>query len=173
MQFQVPQFIESEDKIIGPLTIKQFGYLLIGGSLSFVTFFFLNPIPWVIFTVVTMTIFSVFTFMTVNGRPLSTVAFAAFAYYWKPKMYIWKKGAVKQAELNVPVIEERAQFVTGARSMLNRLMDQIKTSKNPLPEREKTIAPSILDRTKSSKERFEMMRKITGDKEMARRVDYK
>lgn len=173
MQFQVPQFIETEDKIIGPLTIKQFGYLLIGGALSFATFFFLNPLPWVIFTVVTMTAFSVFTFLTVNGRPLSTVTFMAISYYWKPKMYIWKKESAKQADLRAPAADERAQFASEARSLLSKLIDQVKTSKNPLPEREKTIQPSILDRVKSSKERFEMMRKITGDKEMARRVDYK
>ena len=32
MQFQVPQFIEVEDKIFGPLTFKQFIYM--GGGLS-------------------------------------------------------------------------------------------------------------------------------------------
>ncbi|TSC80302.1 MAG: hypothetical protein G01um101429_152 [Parcubacteria group bacterium Gr01-1014_29] len=31
-QFQVPQFIEVEDKIFGPLTTKQFFYLLGGGG---------------------------------------------------------------------------------------------------------------------------------------------
>ena len=31
MQFQVPQFIEVEDKIFGPLTFKQFVYVL-GGA---------------------------------------------------------------------------------------------------------------------------------------------
>ncbi|MFM2424198.1 MAG: hypothetical protein RLZZ70_589, partial [Candidatus Parcubacteria bacterium] len=32
MQFEVPQFIEIEDKIFGPLTWKQFLY--VGGGLS-------------------------------------------------------------------------------------------------------------------------------------------
>lgn len=173
MQFQVPQFIETEDKIIGPLTIRQFGYLLIGGALSFVTFFFIDPIPWIIFAVIVMTFFSVFTFLTINGRPLSTIAFSALSYYWRPKMYIWKRASVGASAQAGSVPEIRPPFAAGARSMLSNLMDQIKTSKNPLPEREKMIQPSILDRTKSSKERFEVMRKITGDKEMARRVDYK
>ena len=38
MQFQVPQFIEIEDKIFGPLTFKQFIYLAGGGGLCFLLY---------------------------------------------------------------------------------------------------------------------------------------
>ena len=36
MNFQVPQFIEVEDKVVGPLTFKQFIYLAGGAGLAFV-----------------------------------------------------------------------------------------------------------------------------------------
>ena len=42
MRFQVPQFIEVEDKIFGPLTIKQFIYLLGGAGLSFIIYSFIG-----------------------------------------------------------------------------------------------------------------------------------
>ena len=35
MQFQVPQFIEVEDKIFGPLTFKQFVYVAGGAGLAY------------------------------------------------------------------------------------------------------------------------------------------
>ena len=38
MQFQVPQFIEVEDRILGPLTFKQFIYLVGGAGISFVLY---------------------------------------------------------------------------------------------------------------------------------------
>ena len=38
MEYQVPQFIEVEDKIIGPLTLKQFIYL--AGAAGLVVVFF-------------------------------------------------------------------------------------------------------------------------------------
>ena len=41
MRFQVPQFIEIEDKIFGPLTIKQFIYIAGGAGLCFILFRFL------------------------------------------------------------------------------------------------------------------------------------
>ena len=59
------------------------------------------------------------------------------------------------------------------KSKLNDLWDQLRTSKNPVPKREKAFQPTIIDREKSSKERFEVMRKITGEKEMAKRIDYR
>jgi len=43
MQYQVPQFIEIEDKIFGPLTLKQFLYLAGGGGLCLL-FFTLLPL---------------------------------------------------------------------------------------------------------------------------------
>jgi len=40
MQFNIPQFIEIKDKIIGPLTMRQFLYILAGiGALAALWFF--------------------------------------------------------------------------------------------------------------------------------------
>ena len=47
MQFQVPQFIEVEDKIVGPLTFKQFIYLAGGGGVIAILYAFL-PLFFVI-----------------------------------------------------------------------------------------------------------------------------
>jgi hypothetical protein len=41
MKYQVPQFIEIEDKIFGPLTIKQFLYVAGGAALCFILWNFL------------------------------------------------------------------------------------------------------------------------------------
>ena len=40
MQFQVPQFIDVENKIIGPLSLRQFLYLAGAGLISFMLFFY-------------------------------------------------------------------------------------------------------------------------------------
>lgn len=170
MQFQVPQFIETEDKIVGPLTIKQFLYIAAGAALCFLLFFFLQTALWLFFVIIIMPIAISLAFIQVNGRSLPVVMMSALGYYWKPRFYIWKREEAEIPELR---LSEPKFSVSGAKSRLNDLMNQMKTSKNPIPQREKAIQPSILDRTKSSKERFEVMRKITGEKEMARRVDYR
>lgn len=170
MQFQVPQFIETEDKIVGPLTLKQFLYIAAGAALCFMLFFFLQTALWVFFVIIIMPISLSLAFVQINGRSLPMIMMAALGYYWKPRFYIWKREEAETPELRLP---GEKLSVSGVRSKLDDLLNQMKTSKNPIPQREKTIEPSLLDRTRSSKERFEMMRKITGEKEMARRVDYR
>ena len=112
-----------------------------------------------------------FAFIKINSRPLSVVAMAAFGFYWKPRFYLWqsKKETKKISELKMPELKEGVSV----KSKLDSLWDQLKTSKQPVPKREKAFAPAIADRAKSSKERFEMMRKITGEREIAKRVDYR
>jgi len=39
MNFTIPQFIEMESKIVGPLTFKQFVFVAIGTTISFVVYF--------------------------------------------------------------------------------------------------------------------------------------
>ena len=170
MQFQVPQFIETEDRIVGPLTIKQFLYIGAGSALCFLLFFYLNPVPWIILSMIIISVAVSFAFIQINGRPLSVAFISAASYYWKPKMYLWQRTPEKG---KLPKLKTSQEKFGGIKSSLENLMNQLKTSKNPIPQREKTIQPSILDRTKSSKERFEVMRKITGEKEIARRVDYR
>ncbi len=170
MNFQVPQFIETEDKIVGPLSLRQFLYFALAGGLVFMLFFFLNLGIWIVFAFFIITAAASFAFIKVNGRPLSVAAISALNFYWKPRFYLWKR----EAEIQKTGLEKIPETRAGqAKSLLDNLWNQLKTSKQPIPKREKAIQPAITDRVKSSKERFEMMRKITGEKEMARRVDYR
>lgn len=169
MNFQVPQFIETEDKIVGPLTLKQFLYFATAGGLCFLLFFFLNFILWVFFTAIIVTAAASFAFIKVNGRPLISAALGALKFYWQPRLYLWQR----ETELKMKAPSVRESKVEQVKSRLDNLWEQLKTSKEPIPKREKKIEPAITDRVKSSKERFEMMRKITGEREAARRVDYR
>jgi len=73
----------------------------------------------------------------------------------------------------MPKISATTAKTAQIKSRLDNLWEQLKTSKNPLPKREKAIKPSILEQIKSKEERFEIMRKITGEKEIAKRIDYR
>ncbi len=165
MQFQVPQFIETEDKIVGPLTLKQFLELTIAAGICFGLFFVLSTWLWFIVALIIISITLGFAFIKVNGRPLPEIAMAALYYYWHPRFYLWKS----QTDQKTPSVSlPRPQ-----KPFLENLWQQLITSKAPIPKREKVIQPSILDRNRSSKERFEMLRRITGERDVARRIDYR
>jgi hypothetical protein len=93
MRFQVPQFIEVEDKIFGPLTLKQFIYLAGGGGLSFIVYVFLNSVTLAIVPIILiMAISAAFAFYKINPRqPFVNTVEAAFKYYLGNKLYIWRK----------------------------------------------------------------------------------
>lgn len=95
MQFSIPQFIDIEDKIIGPLTLKQFLWLLAGGSCLFVLWTLL-PFGWFILAGLPVGgFFAGLAFYKYNGRPLSALISSMLAYLRKPKLYLFskKKGA--------------------------------------------------------------------------------
>lgn len=92
MRFQVPQFIEVEDKIFGPLTIKQFIYMLGGVGISFIFYSLIdNFIIAAIFIIPTIAFSLALAFYKVNNKPFINMIEYAFNYYVKSKLYLWKK----------------------------------------------------------------------------------
>lgn len=92
MRFQVPQFIEVEDKIFGQLTIKQFIYLLGGGGICFIIYTFVGSIfLTLILCLPVIALVLALAFFKVNNKPFIAVIEAAFNYYSGNKLYIWKK----------------------------------------------------------------------------------
>lgn len=93
MQFQVPQFIEIEDKIFADvLTWKQFIYLLAGGGASFLVYHFIgNLYISVLFILPIMAFVLALAFYRINNKPFINVVESAFHFYVGKKLYIWKK----------------------------------------------------------------------------------
>ncbi|MDP3962601.1 MAG: PrgI family protein [bacterium] len=92
MRFQVPQFIEVEDKIFGPLTLKQFIYMAGGAGLSFVIYRMLGSLVLSFLPILLIMAFSAsLSFYKVNNKPFILVVEAAFKYFFSNKLYIWKK----------------------------------------------------------------------------------
>jgi len=116
MQYQVPQFIEIEDKIFGPLTLKQFLYLAGGAGICLIFFTFLPLFLVVILGIPVMAFAGALAFYEVNGRPMIIAVEHAIGYFFGGKLYLWKqhqreapKEAAKapvQAQMPVPKLSE-------------------------------------------------------------------
>ncbi len=89
-QYQVPQFIEVEDKIFGPLTLKQFIYLAGGGGLCLLFFTFLPLWITAILSIPVVVFSAGLAFYTVNGRPLLVAIEHAVMYFIGNKLYLWR-----------------------------------------------------------------------------------
>ena len=95
MRFEVPQFIEIEDKIIGPLTWRQFVYLAGGGGILIVFYFVFPFIIFVILGLPFAVLSASLAFHKVNNRPFSIFLESFLEYFRKSKLYLWKKDEVQ------------------------------------------------------------------------------
>ena len=90
-RYQVPQFIEFESKIIGPFSVRQFAYMLGGIGGTYLIYVVLGLIPGIVLIIPLLALSFSLAFVTWNGRKFIDVMAAAFAYFFKRKLYIWKK----------------------------------------------------------------------------------
>lgn len=132
MQFPVPQFTEVEDRIIGPLTVRQFviivvssGVVLLCWSLSkdyYVTgaAAFLVGLPGL-----------AIAFGQFNGRPMYASIFVFLNHFTKPKFFTFQKQATSHQVLAVkdleqkPVVQTKTLDVTDTRSRLKKIQFQL------------------------------------------------
>ncbi len=100
MQYQVPQFIEVEDKIFGPFTFKQFLYLAGGGGVCLV-FFTLFPLYFaILFSLPFVGLSLGLAFYKVNDRPLIVTIEHAFKYFLSSKLYLWRQHPSTQQKID-------------------------------------------------------------------------
>ena len=93
MRFEVPQFIDIEDKIFGPFTWRQFVYL--GGGVGAAVVLFLTT-PFLVAVMVGLPIgllAGALAFFPVNNRPFSYFLEAIWNYVTTTKLYKWKHNA--------------------------------------------------------------------------------
>ena len=91
MRFQVPQFIEVEDKIFGPLTFKQFIYTGGGVGVCVILFILLPKFLAILLSLPILLFGAGLAFYKVNGKPFVAVVEAFVKYILTNKLYIWKK----------------------------------------------------------------------------------
>lgn len=169
--FQVPQFIETEDKIVGPLTLRQFLYLAVAGAMSGAGYLMFETFLAVILTFIFMGIAGILAFMKVNGRTMATFLGSAFSYFWNRKLYIFtvKKDDGSQITKKEKVLSDSPDATSG----LREIGDQIATSRSAVPKREQALPPSPNPTHKEIEERYEIIKELSGAKEAARRIDYR
>lgn len=98
MQFKTPQFIDIEDKIFGPFTLKQFIYLVGGAAICYLSFKIL-PLVFglpIAFAVAALSL--ALAFMKVNSRPFFLHMQAYLRYAFGSKLYVWHKAPPKKDE---------------------------------------------------------------------------
>ncbi len=133
MRFTVPQFIEHEAKIIGPLTFKQFMFIGIAGAICFILYF---TVPFSIFLIGCVVLGGggiSLAFFKIGGRSLPVLFGNFLKFFIGPKMYIWKKGEAPIKFFKKEVVkkeeekEDELPLKIAEKSRLKKLSTQIET----------------------------------------------
>ena len=90
-QFMVPQFIDVEDKILGPITVRQFVLML--GSVMIAFIFYKLFAFWVFAALafVDLTLFGLLAFAKVNGRPIHFFLLNFLQTSRRPFRRVWNR----------------------------------------------------------------------------------
>ncbi len=91
-QFIVPQFIDKEDRIIGPVTVRQFLICLGGAGVLFIEYKLLTMAYFIIAALFTAALAGAFGFLKVNGQPFHFFFLNFLQTQIRPRLRVWNKN---------------------------------------------------------------------------------
>ena len=123
MLINVPQYIDVEDKIAGPLTAKQLGWLIALGIILLVLW---NVVPSAAFFVLGLPLTILFwalAFFKPYGQPLGSFVVFGVMYFFRPKVYVWKR--TPQNIVNVPQRTQAMETVTADKHLTSQSLSDL------------------------------------------------
>ena len=87
----VPQYIDVEDKVAGPLTWKHIGWFFGGGAILLFAFVTLDNTTFIIAAIPIALMTAALAFYKPSGVPLVQFIGYGFSFLFRPKMYVWQR----------------------------------------------------------------------------------
>ena len=91
-RYTVPQFIDVEDKIMGPLTVRQFVILLIMAFIMFIEYKAFDFTAFLLVAILTFMVGGTLAFFKVNGQPFHFFLLNLLQTFRKPQLRVWDKA---------------------------------------------------------------------------------
>lgn len=90
-QFVVPQFIEVEDTIIGPITTRQFIMGVVVLLILFLMYRFADLALFIVEAVILLAFYAIIAFVRINGRPFYYFVLNILRSFKRPHLRLWGK----------------------------------------------------------------------------------
>lgn len=118
--FLVPQFLDIETKIIGPITTRQFLIMMVAGMIDFIVYKLFLFNTFLAISIVVTGILGIIAFVKINGMPFHFFFLNLVQTLKRPKLRLWQKeelAALPQAEK----AEIKREFIAKAPILTSRL----------------------------------------------------
>lgn len=122
MQFVVPQFIEVESKIIGPISARQFVIMLVGAGLLFLLYKFAPFWLLIVGGAMVLGTVGMFGFVKINSQPFHWFFLSLVQTFRRPRLRLWfrdeftfKEKAPKKEKEDTKVVARAKVPVSNSR----------------------------------------------------------
>lgn len=160
MQYQIPQFIDVEDKIVGPFSLRQFFFVGGAAGASLLIYALVsNLFLWIVSSAILMSIGIGLAFIKVQGRPLPTILASAALYFWSPRRYLVQKGTQEKERKSGFSIDSILQGLA-----LRSAREKVDTGSQ---------ASRAVREFGRTKERYMSFGVISGERRVGKRIDYR
>lgn len=177
MQFKVPQNIDLADRIVGPLTLVQFLYVLTGGMIIYFLFSTIAPVNPSLFFILAFPI-TVFTlalaFLKIQDQPFPKFVVAFFVFLSRPKVRIWHKEGLDPALIVTPKkqqAEPKAQPKSIKKSELEKLIQVLDNGSATTPDQELVVQAARVKASEPAKTAKLINRKPTPSLDAVKRKE--
>ncbi|MDP2629862.1 MAG: PrgI family protein [Candidatus Uhrbacteria bacterium] len=108
-QITVPQFIENEDRILGPITVRQFVIILVACALIFVAYKTTDLTAFIFSAILIVGCAGVLGFVRINGQPFHFFILNVARTASRPTLRVWRKDVRRVIRSAKETKEEKAQ----------------------------------------------------------------
>jgi len=123
-QFTVPQFIDVESKIIGPITTRQFLIILAAAVIIGISYKLFDFSLFLLITIIVLIITSIFAFVKVNGRPFHYFVLNITQTIRRPGTRVWNNRLTIFEEIDkTPVVKAEEKPVAKEQYKKSRLAE--------------------------------------------------
>lgn len=146
--YQVPQFIQYETKVFGPLTFRQAIFIIGAIVIIFITYIFLGKTHLLVFAIISSLVGGLgfaLAFLRVYGRTFGEALFSVIGFLFGSRTYVWHRQGRPSFQQPSPRIsrteeagrapaEQKSPLAFGERSHIQRLSWKVGFKKRPEEE---------------------------------------
>jgi hypothetical protein len=158
MRFQVPQFVDIEDRIIGPLTLKQFAFYMIAAMIIAIFYVLVDITLLVILSLPVLGVAMLFAHARFYGQSFSKVLINGINYFLGAKLYLWRRTD-KNEQIKVTGPEYGGELVDYNTSSIDLMSQTLNTEGNIV---ESDVADPLLEEGEGS-EGMSVSKRSTGN----------
>ncbi len=131
MRYQVPQFIDIQDRIIGPLTLKQFLYYVVAALLLLPVYLLSDLGLFLSFAIPVLGITALFAHVHWRGQTFASLLLHGLHYFTGERLYIWRRMAEsKEMPIAGGEYEEFVENLPPTASALDAIAQTLNTQGN-------------------------------------------